>query len=131
MDASLTQRAMRLLRVAARSHPEPVCLDVEAWILGISSSELQHVAEALCKTGHLQWVEPALSRHDASSAHARLTQRGLALARSSAPAGRPARTTERRGARRDRRKDRGTETTLPAGMIVERRRHGQDRRAAP
>ncbi|HEY2926076.1 hypothetical protein [Piscinibacter sp.] len=121
MDASLTP-AMRLLRAAARSHPEPVCLDVEAWVLGISSSELQRTVEALGKSGHLQWVEPA---------HARLTQRGLALARSSTPDARPARTAERRGARRDRRKAGGMETALPAGTLVERRRHGQDRRAAP
>lgn len=122
MDASLTPRAMRLLHAAARSHPEPVCLDVEAWVLGISSSELQRAVEALCKTGHMQRVEPA---------HALLTQRGLARAHGSAPDARPDSTAERRRARRDRRKAGGTETTLPAGTIVERRRHGQDRRAAP
>jgi hypothetical protein len=119
---------MQLLQAAARAYPEPVSLDVEAWALGITSSELQRVADALCKTGHLQRVEPTLGPH--ASACARLTQRGLALAQGSQPADRPASTVERRAARGDRRRVRGSETTLPAGMFVERRHHGQDRRAA-
>jgi len=120
MQSAPATDAMKLLEAMAQSYPEATDLTFESWELGFSSQRMAQAVDALQAIGCVE-LEPAAAPTHAR--HARLTAKGIGLARSRAlgvppPAGERRRLHDRRIAR----------FASPPPGLSERRRSMQDRR---
>lgn len=118
MQTAPAADAITLLEAMALSYPDATDLTFGSWELGFSSRRMEQAVDALLAIGCVE-LEPAIEPTYAR--HARLTAKGIALARSRALG------VPHAGERRRMRDRRVARLPLPPGLS-ERRRSMHDRR---
>src|SRR5687767_91244 len=119
MQAPATD-AIALLEAIAQAHPDASDLTFECWELGFSEARMDQAVEALLATG---WIELEAAAASTRARHARLTAKGLELARSRGLGGLPS-----VGERRRLNDRRTTQAEGPPPGLGERRHSRGDRR---